>query len=105
MPKMFSIAGEIARDRKSILGHLGRSGTFLKTLLDFGTAASEVSTKIYISLPSIPLIARLEKVHPVAKAVLASVNTVYNVRSFNLVCIYLYLRHYSIFKNKKFPIN
>ena len=35
---------DIVASRKSVLDHLGNSRTFFKTLLDFGTATSEVRT-------------------------------------------------------------
>jgi hypothetical protein len=43
LPKMLNTGADIIAHRKSVLDHLGQSRTFLKTLLDFGMAASEVS--------------------------------------------------------------
>jgi hypothetical protein len=41
---MLSTSAEIIGSRRSVLDHLGKSRMFLKALLDFGLAASEVST-------------------------------------------------------------
>jgi hypothetical protein len=43
LPKILSMGVEIIGNQKSVLDHLGQSRTFLKTLLDFGMAASDVS--------------------------------------------------------------
>lgn len=57
MPKMLSMGAEILRNRKSVLDHLGKSRTLLETLLNFGTAISEVSTytsclNVLLNIPS-----------------------------------------------------
>ncbi|KDQ51816.1 hypothetical protein JAAARDRAFT_704052 [Jaapia argillacea MUCL 33604] len=52
-----SNAVQVTGQRKSVLDHLGRAKTFLETILNIGTAVSEL--------------------HPVAKAVLASIQVIY----------------------------
>jgi hypothetical protein len=56
---MLNTSVEIVSSRKSVLNHLGKSRTFLKTLLDYGSVVSGV--------------------HPVAKTVLSLVVIVYEV--------------------------
>lgn len=67
---------EALSKHKNVLDYLGKTRTFLETLLRFGTALSEVH--ISIQLTVIYLI--LNQIHPVAKAVLASINEVHKVR-------------------------
>jgi hypothetical protein len=70
---------DLAKKNRPLLDRLGKFGKVLESLLGIGTAVSEVNSlsvsTINVSNPS------FYKIHPIAKAVLASINVIYQVRS------------------------
>jgi hypothetical protein len=67
---------ELVKRNRPLLDRMGKFVKVLENLLKIGTAVSEVSSPSSLSVIQVSN-CRLDKIHPVAKAVLASINVIY----------------------------